>query len=206
MSKHPLLPDDEPLTAEQAQAAWVGEMPRLTGRVEVTEYDPEWPRLYEREAARLRALLGERVLALEHVGSTAVPGLPAKPIIDLDLSLADSTDEAAYLPILEGAGYRLVLREPDWHEHRMLGGPDTDSNLHVWTLGSPEARRHPIFRDWLRTQGDDRRRYGELKRELAGRDFSYMHEYNNAKAPLIREILARALAAHTAENPGDDAD
>ncbi|BDP43028.1 hypothetical protein DAETH_29970 [Deinococcus aetherius] len=200
MSKHPLLPDDEPLTAEQAQAVWVGEMPTLTGRVEVADSDPEWPRLYEREAARLRALLGERVLALKHVGSTAVPGLPAKPIIDLDLSLADSADETAYVPILEGAGYRLVIREPDWHEHRMFKGPDTNINLHVWTLGSPEARRHLIFRDWLRTHGDDRQRYGELKRELAGRDFTYLHEYNNAKAPLIREIYARALAAYPVGN------
>lgn len=195
MTDHPTQPDPEPVTEAQMRAVWVGELPRLTGRVEVRESDPEWPRLYEREAARLRGLLGERVLALDHVGSTAVPGLPAKPVIDLDLSLADSADEAAYLPVLEGAGYRLVVREPDWHEHRLFKGPDTNINLHVWTLGSPEAARHLIFRDWLRTNADDRQRYGRLKQELAGQDFEYVHEYNNAKAPLIHEIYARALAA-----------
>lgn len=195
MDQHPLAPDPTPVTEEQMRAAWGGQLPKLTGRVAVVEYDPEWPHLYEREAARLRALLGGRVLALEHVGSTAVPGLPAKPIIDIDLSLADSTDEAAYLPRLEGAGYRLVVREPDWYEHRLLKGPDTNINLHVWTLGSPEAQRHVIFRDWLRENEQDRRRYGELKQDLSTRDFTYIHEYNNAKAPLIHEIYARALAA-----------
>ncbi len=177
------------------QAAWVGELPKLTGRVEVRSYDARWPHLYDQEAARLRRLLGERVLALEHVGSTAVPGLPAKPVIDIDLSLADSADEAAYLPLLEGAGYRLVIREPDWHEHRGFKGPDTNINLHVWTLGSPEAQRHVIFRDWLRKDEQDRERYGALKLELATRDFAYLHEYNNAKAPLIHAIYARALEA-----------
>ncbi len=176
-------------------AAWVGELPKLTGRVEVRSYDARWPHLYDQEAARLRRLLGERVLALEHVGSTAVPGLPAKPVIDIDLSLADSADEAAYLPLLEGAGYRLVIREPDWHEHRVFKGPDTNINLHVWTLGSPEAQRHVIFRDWLRKDEQDRERYGALKLELATRDFAYLHEYNNAKAPLIHAIYARALEA-----------
>lgn len=195
MTEHSLQPDADPVTEEQMRAAWVGEMPSLTGRVEVREYDPGWPRLYEREAARLRGVLGERVLALDHVGSTAVPGLPAKPVIDIDLTLADSADEAAYLPLLEAAGYRLVVREPDWHEHRMFKGPDTNINLHVWTPGSPEAARHLIFRDWLRSTPEDRRRYGELKLALSGQDFAYVHEYNNAKAPLILEIYARALAA-----------
>ncbi|WP_019588010.1 GrpB family protein [Deinococcus apachensis] len=195
MNPHPLQPDAKPVTEEQVQAAWVGELPRLAGRVEVRAYDPQWPHLYEREAARLRGLLGERVLALDHVGSTAVPGLPAKPIIDIDLSLADSADEAAYRSLLEAAGYRLVVREPDWHEHRMFKGPDTNINLHVWTLGSPEAARHLIFRDWLRANPEDRQRYGELKLALSEQNFEYVHAYNNAKAPLIHAIYARALAA-----------
>lgn len=188
-----LLSTISPLTADDMRTAFVGDMPKLEGQVEVREYDPEWPRLYGREAARLRDLLGAKVLALEHVGSTAVPGLCAMPIIDIDLSLENSVDEAAYLPMLEQAGYRLVIREPDWYEQRIFKGPDTNINLHVSSLGCVEAIRRKIFRDWLRENAEDRQRYGDLKRELAQRQYDYVYEYNNDKAPLIREIYERAL-------------
>jgi GrpB-like predicted nucleotidyltransferase (UPF0157 family) len=89
------------------------------------------------------------VLVVEHVGSTAVVGLPAKPVIDIDLTVADSVDEAAYVPALEGVGFRLVIREPWWHEHRCLVHDDPRCNLHVFSPGAPEPVRHRIFRDWL---------------------------------------------------------
>jgi GrpB-like predicted nucleotidyltransferase (UPF0157 family) len=189
------MPTDAPITTDEAQASFVGEIPRLQGKIEVASYNPEWPVQFEAEAALIRRTLGDRVLELEHVGSTSVPGLQAKPILDIDLVVIDSTDERAYLPALEAAGYTLTIREPHWHEHRMLKRMEPAVNLHVWTLGSPEAARHKIFRDWLRTHEADRRAYGSHKQALAEQEFSYMHEYNNVKSILIREILARALDA-----------
>ena len=136
-----------PADEQRLRAAWVDEPPRLDGPVRLAEYDPRWPVLYEREAARIRSVLGDRVLALEHVGSTSVPGLAAKPIIDILLVVADPADEPSYLTPLEQAGYRLVIREPGWYQHRALKGPDTDINLHVHPPGSPEIGRHLRFRD-----------------------------------------------------------
>ena len=113
------------------------------------DYDPRWPVLYAREAERIRSILSHRALRLEHIGSTSVPGLPSKPIIDILLVVAASADEAAYVPPMEAAGYTLRIREPDWHEHRMFKGPDTDLNLHVFSLGCPEFDRLVTFRDHL---------------------------------------------------------
>jgi len=93
---------------------------------------------------------------VEHIGSTAVPGLVAKPIIAILLVVANSADEPSYVPALEAAGYVLRIREPDWHQHRLFKGPDTNINLHVFTQGSEEARKHLTLRDWLRTNEADR--------------------------------------------------
>lgn len=194
---HPLLPTDPPISQEEARASFVGEVPRLEGRIEVVTYDPAWPVQFECEAARLRCALDGKILELEHVGSTSVPGLAAKPILDIDLVVFDSGDESAYVPELEAAGYLLTIREPHWHEHRMLRRSGPSVNLHIWTAGSPEAARHRIFRDWLRSHQADRDLYGSHKRAIAEQDFRYMHEYSNAKSEVIREILGRALEAST---------
>ena len=192
---HPLMPTDGPISNNEAQASFVGEVPRLQGKIEVAPYNPDWHAQFEAEAALIRGALGQRVLELEHVGSTSVPGLHAKPVVDIDLIVLDSTDEESYLPALEAAGYTLTIREPHWHEHRMLKRMEPAVNLHVWMQGSPEAARHKIFRDWLRTHEADRLAYGAHKQALAEQEFTYMHEYNNAKSVLIREILACALNA-----------
>jgi GrpB-like predicted nucleotidyltransferase (UPF0157 family) len=92
----------------------VGAPERLSGTIELSDYDPAWPAVYEGEAARVRGALGHRVVRLEHVGSTSVPGLIAKPIVDMVLEVADSSDEQAYAPALEAAGYVLRIRSPDW--------------------------------------------------------------------------------------------
>lgn len=181
-------------TAEELAEIWVDGPPRLTGPVVVADYDPRWPELYGREAARIRETLGERVLDLAHVGSTSVPGLAAKPIIDIDLTVPDSADEPGYLPDLEAAGYRLCIREPGWHEHRALKGPDTNVNVHVWSPGSPEAARHLVFRDWLRAHPEDRDRYAATKRELASRPWEYIQGYADAKNDVVDAIMRRALA------------
>ena len=177
---------------EQLRKATVGELKPFNGRIRLADYDPNWPDLYEREAARIRSVLGDRVVQLEHVGSTSVPGLPAKPIIDILLVVPDSADEAAYVAPLEAAGYRLTIREPDWHEHRMLKGPDTNINLHVFSPGSSETDRMLSFRDWLRTQERDRRLYEHAKRELSTRTWKYVQNYADAKTEVVEGILARA--------------
>jgi GrpB-like predicted nucleotidyltransferase (UPF0157 family) len=180
------------MTEEQLRAAHVGEPKRLSGPVKLVEYDPAWPRLFAREAERVRAALGNGVLVLEHVGSTSVPELAAKPRIDMLLVVADSTDEAAYVPALEAAGYVLHIREPDWFEHRMFKGPDTAVNLHVFSPDCPEVERMLLFRDWLRGNEADRHLYERTKRELARREWTYGQHYADAKSPVVEEILARA--------------
>ena len=173
----------------------------LTGRIEIREYDPEWPRLYEREEARIRAALGDRVVRIAHAGSTSVPGLPAKPIIDIALEVPDSADEPAYVPDMEAAGYVLRLREPEWFEHRLFKGPDTNVNLHVFTAGTEEFDRMIRFRDHLRRNDADRELYLRTKRELAAREWTYVQQYADAKTAVIQEILARALASPLEDEP-----
>ena len=157
----------------------------------IVDHDPRWAERYEHERGRIVAALGERVMALEHIGSTSVPGLAAKPIIDIDLSVADVEDEDAYVPDLVAAGYVLRVREP---EHRMLRTPEKDVNLHVCTVGSDWERRHLVFRDWLRTHPDDRDRYESVKRELSLRDWDDTNDYADAKSEVVADIMARATA------------
>jgi GrpB-like predicted nucleotidyltransferase (UPF0157 family) len=179
---------------EWLRAVHVGEPPRLDSTVLLVDYDPAWPALFAREEARIRATLGERVRLLEHVGSTSVPGLAAKPKIDILLAVADSADEASYVTPLEAAGYVLRIREPEWHEHRVLRGPDTDINLHVFTIGSSEIDRMLGFRDWLRTHPEDLALYQQTKRDLATRQWTYLQEYSDAKSLVVEAIIARAFA------------
>jgi GrpB-like predicted nucleotidyltransferase (UPF0157 family) len=147
-------------------------------------------------------VLGARALRIEieHVGSTSVPELPAKPIIDIVVEVADSSDEAAYAAELEAAGYTLRIREPEWHQHRLFKGPDTDIDVHVFSSGCEETERMIAFRDWLRVHAADRDLYARTKRELAGRDWKYTQQYADAKTAVVGEIIARALAAR----PGGD--
>ena len=181
-----------PSTEEQIQAARIGGATPLVGRIQIVDYNPEWPRLFAREAERIRAVLGEQVVSIEHAGSTSVPGLAAKPIIDIVLVVPNSADEPAYVPALEAAGYILTIREPDWYEHRVLKGPDTNINLHVFSAGCPEIERMLLFRDWLRSNPSDRQLYERTKRELASKDWKYVQNYADAKNDVVDEILARA--------------
>jgi GrpB-like predicted nucleotidyltransferase (UPF0157 family) len=171
---------------------WVGGLPPSSGPIRLVDYDAEWPRRFRREADRVRAVLGRRALRIEHTGSTSVPGLAAKQIIDMLLVLADSADERAYVPALEAAGYTLCIREPDWYQHRVFKGPDTNINLHVLSAGCPEIERILVFRDWLRANRSDRELYERTKRELARRDWRYVQNYADAKTAVIEEIIARA--------------
>jgi len=136
----------------------IGERKPLNGTIHLAPYDPRCPALYTQLANRIRAALCEQVLLLEHVGSTSVPGLSAKPVIDIVLAVADSADECSYAPPLEREGFVLRIREPNWLEHRLFKTPDTDGNLHVFSAGTEEIRRMLAFRDWLRTHEADRLR------------------------------------------------
>ena len=192
-----MLPDPNDVAAYDESLAKLvvgGEKP-LTGPIEIRDYDPEWPRLYEREAERIRRALGDRVVRLEHAGSTSVPGLPAKPVVDIVLEVPDTADEDAYVPDLEAAGYVLRIREPDWFEHRLFKGPDTNVNLHVFSAGCSETDKMVLFRDHLRANEADRDLYARAKRELAAREWKYVQQYADAKTATVTEIMERAQAA-----------
>src|SRR6187399_1476847 len=120
-------------------------------KIVVVDYDPRWPAQFQQHAGIISRALGDQALAIEHVGSTSVPGLAAKPIIDIDILVEDSSDEATYLPALVQAGYVLRVREPDWHQHRMFRTPALDVHVHIFSKGCVEYTRHVAFRDRLRT-------------------------------------------------------
>jgi GrpB-like predicted nucleotidyltransferase (UPF0157 family) len=180
------------MSDEEIEAAAVGGPPSTYREVVVADYDPDWPMWFERAAAEIRDALGDAVLQLDHVGSTSVPGLAAKPLIDINLVVADTTDEDAYVPKLEPLGYELRVREPDWFEHRLLRGYDPPVNLHVFPQGCEEVERMVVLRDWLRTHDDDRELYERTKRELATKQWKYVQNYADAKTEVIQGILARA--------------
>ncbi|KAK3185716.1 hypothetical protein K4F52_005581 [Lecanicillium sp. MT-2017a] len=134
----------------------------------IVEPDPAWPARYAEHEAAILSALGPKALELNHVGSTSVPGLPAKDVIDIDLTVADVDDEDDYVPALEAAGFQFKHREPFWHGHRFFctEGPNW-CNLHVWGPNCPEALRHILFRDWLREHPDDCEAYVAAKRSAA---------------------------------------
>lgn len=200
---------DEPVPPP-GESPWVVRPGRAA--IALVPSDPHWPDDAVALVARLRSILGDLVLRIEHVGSTAVPGLVAKPIIDLDVVLADPADEATWLPALEDAGFVLTVREPWWQEHRMLRGgrrpddvvsPTTGGpavNVHVFGPHSAEPLRHVIFRDWLRANQADRELYGTAKLQAAqivseGATASTVMQYNAEKQLVVREIYGRAFRA-----------
>jgi GrpB-like predicted nucleotidyltransferase (UPF0157 family) len=166
--------------------------------IEVTDPDSAWPRRYDYLVGRIRQALGWRALQLEHVGSTSVPGLAAKPVIDIDLTVADPDREQDYVPALETVGFRLVIREPWWYRHRALFADEPRCNLHVFGLESPEPVRHQIFRDWLRANPTDRDRYAVVKRQAASKANAggeHVMQYNARKQQVIRDIYHKAFVA-----------
>ncbi|HEY1133195.1 MAG TPA: GrpB family protein [Nocardioides sp.] len=174
-------------------------VPERVEHIEVTEYDDGWPAAYDALATRIRTALGDVALAVEHVGSTSVQGLAAKPVIDVDVTVADPTDEARYVPALEAAGIVLQLREPRWHEHRAFRGADPRANVHVWGPDCPEVVRHRLLRDWLREHPDDVARYAAAKWAAAADTNAaggVVMDYNQHKEPVVREILGRVFRAH----------
>jgi len=180
-------------------------------QVVIADPDPAWATQYATEEALITAALGPALSRIHHAGSTSVPGLAAKPVVDIVLTVGDPTDEAAYVPPLEGVGYELHHREPEWHEHRLLKknaphfSPDAQErvphvNLHVFPDGCEEVTRMLAFRDWLRADEDDRRLYEDTKRTLAAQSWTNVQNYADAKTEVVTQIMVRALALSQASN------
>jgi GrpB-like predicted nucleotidyltransferase (UPF0157 family) len=164
----------------------------LPNPVIIEDYDPRWPQLFEMLRSRIAPVLDELAISIEHVGSTAVPGLAAKPIIDIDVLLRSSTDLAVVIRKLADLGY----------EHRGdLGVSGREAfrakaaavqhHLYVCPLGSLEYDRHIAFRNYLRTHAADAHAYVLLKRQLASKFGSDREGYNEAKSDFVQRILRR---------------
>jgi len=189
-----------PEAEEEFNRAHVGPPPKkLNGPIALSEYDSSWPMLFAKVRKQIRHALGHEVLSIEHVGSTSVPGLAAKPIIDILLVVPNSAEEASYVPALESIGYVLRIREPHWHEHRLLKGPNV--NLHVFSDGDDETERMLLFRDWLRTNPEDRSRYLKAKRELARKKWKYTQNYADAKSKVVESIIKKARKSSSRGTP-----
>jgi GrpB-like predicted nucleotidyltransferase (UPF0157 family) len=164
----------------------------LPGVVHIRPYSARWPEQFEEQRQRLAGALEPLAVTIEHVGSTSVPGLPAKPIIDIDLTVPDSADEAAYAPQLTGIGYTFTMREPDWFAHRLFNRDWPRVNLHVFSTGCDEVDRMLAFRDHLRRDTADRELYARVKLDLAGREWDIVQDYADAKTEVVAEIMSRA--------------
>ena len=174
------------------ESIYVGGLPPKNQDVVIADYDPIWPHWYESAAFRIREALGDNVLQLEHVGSTSVPGMAAKPYVDVVLAVPDSAAEADYVPALEALGYELRIREPDWFEHRFLVSADRAVQVHVFSAGASEIDRMIRFRDQLRSSPEDFDRYLAEKRRLAARRWEHVQDYADAKSAVVAEIMSRA--------------
>jgi len=180
------------MIATPSQTGLIGGVEK--GPITIVDYDADWPRKFEAHVNIISGAIGSRALRIEHIGSTSVPGLAAKPIIDILVIVANSADESAYLPPLEAAGYQLRVREPDWNEHRMLRTPEKDVHLHLYSTGCKEIERYLTFRDRLRRNLKDRVRYEETKRSLATKEWADRNDYANAKSEVIESIIASSQA------------
>jgi GrpB-like predicted nucleotidyltransferase (UPF0157 family) len=169
----------------------------LLGRVrddpiEVVSYDPRWPGKYKRMRQRLVQALGPLAVQVEHVGSTAVPGLAAKPIIDIQVSVPDVEDEDAYRAAIESCGFALRYREAGHRYFRPPPGRPREYQVHVCTVGSRWEREHLLFRDFLRTHAEEAARYEAIKYDVAGHHRDDRIAYMDAKGPMITQLLSHA--------------
>jgi GrpB-like predicted nucleotidyltransferase (UPF0157 family) len=179
---------------DPAENPWVIAGWPITEDIKLEAYSREWPRLFETCKCLIADALPAIALKIEHVGSTAVPGLSAKPVIDIDLIVENPDLEGEYIPALSALGYKLTIRERSWYRHRMLRHGSPRVNLHVWGPNCPEHVRHVLFRDWLRENPGDRECYADIKlRATVGVD--NVEDYNRNKQAVIREIYQRIFEA-----------
>lgn len=165
----------------------------------IVDADPTWPATFETHRARITTALADVLnVGVEHIGSTSVPGLGAKPIIDILVTVEDITAEDDYLSPLLEAGYELRVREP---AHRMVRTPGRDVHVHIVEIGDQQATDYLDLRDHLRRHPDDRALYERTKRALAQRDWDDVNEYADAKSDVIAQILERARNARVKSTP-----
>ena len=176
----------------------------MSDAIVIAEYDPAWPQLYEQEAAQIADVLGDLLIAIEHMGSTSVPGLAAKPRIDIMPGIASEDDLDRTIEPMTGLGFEYIATYEDVMPYRRLftrhpGEGLIAVNVHTVVVGSEFWERHLLFRDYLRKHPDVADDYARLKRELAP-NFTATNEYADAKTAFVREIENRARAE--AEEPG----
>ncbi|MBD2786038.1 GrpB family protein [Xenorhabdus sp. DI] len=169
---------------------WVNGIKRTPEPIIIVPYDTQWGNIYNEEKNKIQKQLQEKIISIVHIGSTAVPGLPAKPIIDIDLIVADPSQEIDYIPALEKLGYALRIREPSWYQHRMLRLDSPRVNLHIFGEHCPEYIRHLLFRNWLRNHENDRQRY-EIAKLAAIEGAVHVMDYNNNKNQVIKGIYEK---------------
>lgn len=177
---------------------WVLGRPKAE-EIAVENYDPSWPSLYQRLSKEIEETLGNQVLTIAHVGSTAVLGLPAKPVIDIDVIVADTEQEDRYVPALNALGYTLTIRERSWYGHRMLRLDEPRVNLHVFGPDCPEHIRHILFRDWLSTHADDFQRYAQAKMQ-AKEGAATVKDYNQRKQDVVLDIYRKIFESYSLLN------
>lgn len=179
--------DNPKVTDQLLDAVLIGG--RESRPVIIDDYNPAWPDAFAGLSGRIHDAVGRGALSVEHIGSTSVPGLAAKPIIDILLTVAEVADEAGYLPQLEAAGFVLRVREPG---HRLFRTPGRDVHIHVFSPQDPAVPAYLDLRDWLRVDAQDRGLYEATKRDLARQEWSDMNYYAEAKTDVIAQILTRA--------------
>ena len=180
------------MTEERLETGLIGGVEKRD--IKIADYDPDWPNKFEKHAKIIAGAIGGSLLCIEHIGSTSVPGLAAKPIIDILVVVPNSANESAYLPQLEAVGYVLRVREPNWNEHRMFRTVNKDVHIHIYSAGCVEIQRNLAFRDRLRSNAEDRRRYEHVKRELAAKEWPDMNAYAQAKTEVIESIIAASTS------------
>ena len=174
---------------DPSEDPWVAGMP-APEEIKIEAYSSEWPKVFDVLKSLIVKKLPKIVLNIEHVGSTAVPSLPAKPVIDIDLIVGDPDREENYVPALTAIGYVFAVRELSWYRHRMLRHDAPRVNLHVFGPSCPEHIRHILFRDWLCGHPDDRAHYAEAKAR-AKEGLDNVQLYNRNKQAVIREIYQK---------------
>ncbi|KAG5951185.1 hypothetical protein E4U53_003596 [Claviceps sorghi] len=160
----------------------------------IIDPDPAWPAKFHAVKVRIQQALGSKALCVSHVGSTSIPGLAAKDVIDVDLTVADARRENDYVPALEAAGFQWLSHEPAWHHHHFFVCYEPMTNLHVFSEGCPELVRHLMFREYISSHDEERALYAAAKREASaaatGAGETGM-QYNLRKEATIRAILQR---------------
>ncbi len=167
----------------------------MEGRVIIVDYNPQWPILYKAEKERVLNAIKHMISAIEHIGSTAVPGLGAKPIIDMMVGVKSLRDADECVPLLQNIGYTDITPQPDDPEWFYCCGKGSHSiacHLHLMKYMSNHWKRHLLFRDFLRTHPEGAQKYYDLKKKLAATYGADRIAYTEAKTAFITSVLAKA--------------